>query len=313
MKTTILRGLMAAALCTVLLVSCDKYEDYEQDYDYSAVYFGSQKPLRTLVARDGQDAMQIKIGAVLGGVRENRQDHWVRFEIDNSLLPPTLKPMPTEWYAIEAPGNRITIPAGKMLGDVPVKFNKALLTADPLTLTQKYAIGLRLVETSADSILTGDATTPGKDYTVIAVKWISGYSGTYYVKGSQNALTGQGGSVVAGTTETYSLGDLSRNKTRDALTLSPVELNVLGVGAQNDGASNGANRFRITLSNGSVTLSQSGTSGVFISDLGSTYNASAKTFSLKYEYQKGGTWYRVDEQMILRQDPELDLRYEEWK
>ena len=36
-------------LISVLMTAC--YDDYEKDYDKSSVYFASQKPLRTLVAR----------------------------------------------------------------------------------------------------------------------------------------------------------------------------------------------------------------------------------------------------------------------
>ena len=35
----------------IALTSCEKYEDPTTDYDYSAVYFGTQKPLRTIVAK----------------------------------------------------------------------------------------------------------------------------------------------------------------------------------------------------------------------------------------------------------------------
>ena len=34
-------------------VGCEEYEDYIKDYDYSAVYFAAQQPVRTLVSRTG--------------------------------------------------------------------------------------------------------------------------------------------------------------------------------------------------------------------------------------------------------------------
>ena len=70
-------------LISSLLFSCKKYEDYTNDYDFSAVYFGTQKPLRTIVAYDD---MQFKLGVVLAGKRENRIDETVNFTIDPGLL-----------------------------------------------------------------------------------------------------------------------------------------------------------------------------------------------------------------------------------
>ena len=66
----------------IALTSCEKYEDPTTDYDYSAVYFGTQKPLRTIVAKE---EMKFKFGAVLGGKRENSGE-WVKFSVDPSLL-----------------------------------------------------------------------------------------------------------------------------------------------------------------------------------------------------------------------------------
>ena len=57
MKKHIFTMLAGAAL----FCSCEKYNDFTTDFDYTAVYFGSQKPLRTVVARRGSENMQIKI------------------------------------------------------------------------------------------------------------------------------------------------------------------------------------------------------------------------------------------------------------
>ena len=56
----------AAALLALVpaLTSC--YEDFLDDYNYTAAYFASQKPLRTVIAdRD----MTIRVGVTIGGRR----------------------------------------------------------------------------------------------------------------------------------------------------------------------------------------------------------------------------------------------------
>ena len=47
-----------------------------------------------------------------------------------------------------------------------------------------------------------------------------------------------------------------------------------------------------------------------ITDLGSTFANGIYTF--KYQYVKGGKTFRVDETLKQRNDPENDLRFEEW-
>jgi hypothetical protein len=306
--------MMIVLLMAGVFSSCGKYDDFLEDYEYSAVYFGSQQPLRTVVVRHESDFMQIKIGVVLGGVRENPGDQWASFEIAPDLLPAKLTLLPPSYYTMELAGNTVIIPKGKLMGDFPLKINKDLFTADPLATGNNYALPLRLLETSADSILSGsdeDNIAP-KNYTIIVIKYIAPESGVYYVKGAQNELESENGNIVPGTARTYYSADLSRNATRTVTTLSLSELSVAGIGALPGSATNMADRFLMTLNSGDVSLAKTGAAGVDVVDLGSVYNSRTKTFTLKYKYYKQSKWYQVDEEMILRQDPELDLRYEEW-
>jgi len=182
--------------------SC-KYDNYIEDYSFTSVYFGTQKPLRTVVARDS-DTMQIKFGVALGGVRENTKDRWVKFRLDSGLLQTVTGAnaftlLPKAYYSMILPTGDSTfiIPSGKTIGDLVLKINKDAFTADPLSLTKKYALPIRIYETSVDLILKGNDVTPAKDYTIIVIKYISEKSGTYYVKGSET-------DVAANITTTYS-------------------------------------------------------------------------------------------------------------
>lgn len=291
------------------LISGCKYDNYVVDFDFTSVSFGTQKPLRTVVARDIDTIMQIKFGVALGGVRENTKDRWVKFRLDPGLLQTVTGAnaftlLPKAYYSMILPNGDSTfiIPSGKTIGDLVLKINKDAFTADPLSLTKKYALPIRIYETSVDSILKGNDVTPAKDYTIIVIKYISEKSGAYYVKGSET-------DVAANITTTYSFSDLIKNKTRDLTTLSLTSFEMGGIGTRDVSA-----LYKLLISlkpDGSVALSTA-TGGLAITDLGSSYNATNKTFILKYSYVNTAKTYTVDEQIIQRQDPELDLRFEEW-
>ncbi len=294
-------------VCSVLF-ACEHYEEYRFDYEYSAVYFGSQKPLRTLVTRENQSTLDFKLGVVFAGVLENKTDQWATIEIDPSLLQTvngasSFSLLPEDWYDFSITDNKIIIPKGKFLGDFTIKINKSKFTADPLSLENTYALPVRIRESSADSILVGDNITPGKDYTVLVVKYISGYSGTYYVRGEQIELDAQG-NEIEDSKIIYSQTDWSRNKTRVFTTLSPSECEITGIGSED------SEKMKIFFGpNHAITLSSS---NLNITDLGCTYNAEREEYHLRYSYIKSGKIFQVDEYLKQRNDPENELRFEEW-
>lgn len=289
-----------------LITGCSKYDNYVKDFTFTSVYFGTQKPLRTIVARD---TMQIKFGVALGGVRENTKDRKVKFRLDPGLLQTVpgasaFTLLPKDYYSMVLPNGDSTfiIPSGKTIGDVVLKINKNAFTTDPLSVAKTYALPIRIYEASGDSILKGNDVTAAKDYTIIVIKYISKESGTYYVKGSETDNTT---SIVT----TYSFSDLIKNKTRDLTTLSLTSLDMGGIGTKTPSA-----LYKLIISlntDGSVSL-MTATGGVVVTNMGSSYNATSKTFSLKYSYVDAAKTYTVEEQIIQRQDPELDLRFEEW-
>jgi hypothetical protein len=294
------------ALLLLSFVACEPYEDYIKDFDYSAVYFGTQKPLRTLVTRQDKDQLEFKLGVVLAGLRENKNGHWATFEIDTVLLDSipgatgfTL--LPADWYKFSISENKIEIPKGKFLGDFTISIDKAKFTADPLSLTKKYALPVRLIETSADSVLRGNDVVARRDYTILVVKYINEFSGTYYVRGEQVELDINGNPVETTRNEYYHV-DWIKNKTRVLTTTALDDCEMTGIGIQT------SDKVKVTFgADHAVTLS---TVTIPVTDRGCSYADGIYRF--QYEYTKGGKTYRVDEYLKQRNDPENDLRFEEW-
>lgn len=109
------------------LTSCQKYEDFIEDYDYSTTYFAYQRPIRTVFSDDPS----IEIGVVLGGKRENKIDERVTFQIEPEMLQNVdyvgnnqFKLLPEDYYSL-SDNHTIIIPKGKFLGTIKLTLNKA--------------------------------------------------------------------------------------------------------------------------------------------------------------------------------------------
>lgn len=284
-------------MCLLLLTSC--YEDYVKDYDYSTTYFASQKPLRTVIAdRD----MSIKVGVAIGGKREVDTKDWAEFEIDPALLEGTgLVLLPESHYTL-SDKNRFQVSKGTLaVADVTIQFTDAFY-ADEASAGTHYALPFKVKSTSLDKIVEG------KESSIVAIKYISTYHGTFYVKGKLKELDFSGQVV---NTTVYDDKDLSKNITRNVNTLSK---NIL----IREGVSNypvvAAEKVKLTLQeNHSVAVESADASITITEGSGSYDNTKEKLeISLKYRFTKAGKSYEVEETLVRRQDPLQDLRYEEW-
>lgn len=290
-------------------LSCEEYEDYLTDYDFSAVYFATQKPLRTIVA---YDEMTFKIGVTLAGKRENTTEEWATYKIETSLLDDTdFTLLPEDYYSI-SDKETMLIPQGKFIGDVTITLDKAAFTGDPLAHLNTYALPLSLTETSADSILSGNfdeegnQLTPAKNYTVLVVKYISPLHGVYYHKGVQRELN-ESGEVVE--EKGYNTSDLSKNQTWDLSTQALNEVETSGAGIFN---TQGHGLKLVRGEGSSVMIQEVADSKITIIDAEGSYNEEKRAFYLDYKFSESGIAYHVTDTLILRQAPELDLRFEEW-
>lgn len=297
-------------LAFLLMFSCERYEDYISDH-IPTVYFGAQKPLRTLVARD--DDMQFKFGAVLAGIRENNNEEWVSFVIDPDLLTDTaivgdniFHLMPEEYYSL-SDNEQMIIPAGQILGEIVVTVDHDLFTSDPDAIHNTYAFPLRITDTSADRILNGEDETPEKDYTIIVVKYISQYSGYYYRRGVQYTLDDAGNP-----TDTIVFTDMSLNKSDVWYLQTHDAHNVETVTTPHIDSSSPLNYLNIKIADNNAITIDSPIEDIAIDVNSASFDAENNAFLFDYFIEKEGVEYHVLDTLIQRQDPELDLRFEQW-
>jgi hypothetical protein len=281
------------------------YDDYEKDYDKSVVYFASQKPLRTLVS---DTDMSIKVGVAIGGKREVHTDDWAIFEIDPSLLDGTgLVLMPENYYQLANPNKMVVSNPNLAIADVKVTFSDDFYN-DNAALANYYAIPFRLVDHNQDEV-SADVNGNLKDYSIVVVKFVSRYHGTYFMKGKVTDLSTQQ------VTE-YNNKDLSLNKTCGFVSLGRNKVRRPGFGQTSE------NNESVNLTvntDGSVDIEAGGS--VAITNASATLDPAAESlefvgkqpkFTLSYQYTKNGITYQVDEELIRRQNPEADLRFQEW-
>lgn len=290
-----------AILC-IAATMCSCYEKYVYDYEYSTVGFAIENPLRTVIAdRD----MKIYVGVSIGGKRQVDMSDWATFEIAPSLLSGTgLTLLPENYYRLDDP-ERFTIRKSNLpVADVGISFTDEFY-ADPLAAGKHYALPFSITDSSLDSVY--------RQSSVVAIKYISTYHGSYYIGGSMREI--QNGTVT--NTTMYGGTDLSQRAVRDLTTVSPTVLIRPGVG---DFPVSGREKVQLTfkpetLSNGVMDVEVgSAAGGIDIVGGTSMYDISADrpTLHLSYSFEKNGMTYSVDESLILRQDPYLDLRVEKW-
>lgn len=294
------------------LTSC--YEDYIKDYETTTAGFAMQSPLRTVISdRD----MSIYVGVSLGGKREVDMADWATFVIDPTLLYNTgLELLPEEYYELSDPNTFRVRKSNLPVADVGISFTDAFY-ADPLSLETHYALPFSVVETSMDQI------REGADYSIVAVKYVSSFSGTWYVRGEVAEVDSQGNPVY-GTTRVYRSKDLIDDETVYLATISPNTLSRPGIADLSDGG------YILTIDNGGesggdydVTVSSS-EGGITVTGTGRyvyksdefTYNGGDEPcpeIDLEYTFETGGKKYRAIETLVLRRDPLNDLRVEEWQ
>ncbi len=280
--------------------ACEPYDEYLNDYKYSAVYFATQKPLRTIVS---YDEMEFKVGVALAGKRENNTEEYADFQIDPSLLDDDaltegndFELLPSSYYTLSN-NSKMIVPPGEFIGDVTVTLNRDAFTSDSMATENHYALPFRITGTSTDTILKD------KNYTILVVKYISEYDGTYYHKGKQSEIDSTGAIL----NETiYSYEDLSANETWNVSTIDANTIKTPAAGIFGNGS------ILIEVNNDNSVDITSGRPNIEVTSESGTYDPENRSFYIDYSFIRGSQEYAVQDTLILRQPPENDLFFEEW-
>lgn len=300
-----MKKIIALLFLITALSAC--YEDYITDYIYDGIYFPYQIDARTFVVGE---VTKIKIGAALGGVRDNDRDRVVNFKIDNSLINASvleqmkggatyiknavagvgeLKLIPANYYSI-SDNSKMVIEMGQHSGAVTVEINDNFLK-DAATINATYALPLRITSADADSVIKA------KNYAVVGLKYESMLFGNYW-HGGVTVEKDAGGAVV-NTSTYYTTIPSPDSKAWILKTVEPYALTVNGVSGL---SSTGKQEMKLTLgSNGNVSISSMpGATYTVEADGQSNYNQAKllqnRKIYLKYKYKNaaGNTCYATD-------------------
>lgn len=206
------------AMVTGLFTSCENSDWEFPDYDYSAVYFAYQSPIRTICL--GEDVFdtsldneyKCQIMATMGGVYKNNANIDISIRVDNSLCDNLvfeendmdIIPLPSNYYSLSS--DKITIEKGSVLGGVIVQLTDVFFN-DPKSLLTTYVIPVVMTGVvNADTILSGtplvdnprrgvssDWDVQPKDYMLYAVKYINQYEANYLRRGKDVISGSQSG------------------------------------------------------------------------------------------------------------------------
>lgn len=292
------RNFLLVLFLATALTSC--YDDYVKDFDYNAVYIPLQADVRTFVVGEG---MKFDFGVEIGGIRENSRDRVITYQIDESLITPAmlgkikggpsymssssadvtnLLPLPSNYYTLTNE-NEMVIKKGEHQAKITVKPDSATFLSDPATIIPNYAIGIRILEADADSIIESKRTE------VIGVKYENMLFGNYWHGGA--AVVNRPGK--ADTTLTYyTTIPVSEAKIWTLKTSSPNSLFAQGFLDQ----VTGKNEMLLTLNGNTLTIAAAaGSTWTITQDGEGAFNRAKllqnRKLFLKYSYTDSGNGY----------------------
>ena len=311
---------------------CENQEITFDDFDYTAVYFPFQTPLRTLVLGEDRldnsldNELKFNVGVSIGGLYTNNRDWSVSvdyaFDLAEGLQTTngdTIRILPMEMIATVSPAlpGATAIPSGDFNGTFEFQLQDAFLD-DPLAFTGQYVIPLRITATNADSILTGlpieaepdkrvasdwDVAAPPKDYTLFGVKFVNPYHGAYLHRGV--AIEKDAGGTEVNRV-VYRSNFIVQDEIWKCFTRGRNEVVTTGV-AENNGDGFGmrlifnGNNITIEPAEGS-SIAASG-SGTFLPSASSSEvwgDQSRNAMYLSYTYDKNGNTVEVRDTLVMR-------------
>lgn len=284
-----MKHLFILAAIVLCLSGCKYNDDYlDPRLDQTIAYFASATSYnRTLIVGEG---LYFKIGAAMAGVKENPKDESVYMYISREPLSGGKELMPKDYYnsselsgVIEA-----TIPKGEFLGYFTVKMDSLKFLNDPQSLTGGYALPVKLVDTSLESINTD------LDSILVTVKYMSGVDGYYLYESTIKKEVG--GSITDTKTEKYP--NESDNSAWRLETKAPFTVQVSpAVNTSTNGV-----KFNLTVKGNTVTYEPIAGQPFVEADGSNTYDSKTRDFELNFKYKdnQSEAVYHVSTKLIFR-------------
>ncbi len=333
------KRLIQSLLVVFILFSCNMDMPEFDDYDYTAVYFPLQYPIRTLSLGEEEfdnsldKELKFHIAPNIGGMYVNKKNWTVDFVVDESMAANlrdingnSIKVLPQSYYTLN-PGSRVEIQPGSFRGMIQVQLNQQFLN-DTMAYRTHYVIPLRITGTSADYILTGEAienlpnpdpripahwVNPPKDFVLFAIKYVNPYHGAYLHHGV-NTRYDQNNNQVSKTVyrQTY----VVNNPLYQLTTNGTNVVHTNGI-ANFRGTVGGQYKMKLSFAeNGDVVVGSlpgarwaaSGT-GKYVVGGGEWGEKPRDAIFLSYEYTDGNFLHKVTDTLVFRN---RGLKFEEF-
>ena len=325
-----MRKIIISLLSALVLCSCEQNLPDFPDFDYTAVYFPLQYPIRTLsLGNDEIDnsldkQLKFHISVNIGGMYSNNKSWTVDFVVDENLAVnvqnnngDTILALPATYYLL-TPVNQVVIPPGSFSGLIEVQLQDTFLD-DSLAYGNHYVIPLRITGTSADSILSGEPSeaysnldprvpgewiTPPKNFTLFGIKYINEYHGIYLHRG-RDIIFDSGNNPVD--TVIYRQPYVERDELWNLSTRGRKIIFTDGI-ARYRGAIDGLYKMKLTISeNGQILVESlpgaryaaSGTGSYMID--GDQWGGQLRdVIYLEYEFPDGDKTHHVNDTLVFR-------------
>lgn len=266
------------------------FEDQEDRYEYSTVYFPYQDYNRNVIVGEG---LKLRVGVTLTGFMENKQDRIVHLEVDPSLLDDvsgkTL--LPSDYYQLGS--TQIVIPKGHFGGYLPVKIDSVKFLADPKAVTGEYVLPIRIDDTKLPDGV--DIVPKAKSFIRISLSYLAKQFGNYHYSGVVDKYMG----VVLYKSIMYAHNPKNGSSYRYLKTVGPTKFRMVADPTNaNDPMREVSFLIEIPFNGTEVTILPDPDSPFEVSANGScTYDPATRIFHFDYKWtdDEGAVCYAVED------------------
>ena len=334
-----MKNVLVLLIIVLAVVGCNQ-EKVFSDYDYTAVYFPIQYPVRTLsLGNDRIDnsldkELKFHIGVSIGGLYVNKRTWTVDYVLKPELAErlktsagDSVLILPEKYYTI-TPAEQVEIPSGSFNGLMEVQLTDDFLD-DSLAFGNHYVIPLEITSSSADSILRGlpvvsdpdkrvaaDWASGGlpKDFTLFMIKFVNPYHGNWLHRGV-DYISDAGGNPVD--TVVYRTKYLVDNKIWELSTSG--RNSVLTNGIANNLGSNHKMSLKVDPATKTIEIDSVAGSSFMVHGVGESKwieegdtwgGKKRETMCLNYTYTDGTNTHVVYDTLVFR---DRGIHYEEFK